>query len=81
MARSKPLGGAAWVGVATPSRFTVHLSAHNIPICDTGSLCAACLPGLVGGVANSAPQLLCLFLRGERLWDRGWSGTKSLCGP
>lgn len=38
-------------------------SAHNVPNRDPVSLCVACLPGVVGGVANCAPQLLCLFLR------------------
>lgn len=33
-------------------------------IATPGAFCAACLPGVVGGVANFAPQLLCLFLRG-----------------
>lgn len=47
-----------------------HRLIHGPPLCTRrsklrpGSLCAAGLPGVVGGVANPGPQLLCLFPRG-----------------
>lgn len=70
------LGGCLGVGHPSPP-FTVHLSARDVPNCDTRSLCAACLPGVVGGVANSAPQLLCLSLRGVKRSDRGRSAQRA----
>lgn len=73
---SAPLGGAAWAGGA--ASFTVYLSI-KLPNHDLRSLRAACLPSIVGGVANSEPQLLCLFLQGVRPWDGGgWAQRASV---
>lgn len=77
--RSEPLDGAAWAGGA--ASFTGPLSAHAVPNCDPGSLCAVCLPGVVGSVANSAPQLLCLFLWWGEARGQGAVGHKELLWP
>lgn len=71
----------AWAG--PPGRggaasFMVYLSI-KLPNHDLRSLHAACLPSIVGGVANSEPQLLCLFLQGVRPWDGGgWAQRASV---
>lgn len=59
--------GPAWAGGATT--FTVYISALKVLSCDLGSLYATCLPGIVGGMANSAPQLLFFFV---------WGGCEAL---
>lgn len=68
-------------GQGVPTPITVHLSAQDIPHCDTGAFVQhVCLAPWAVWLILHHSWSVCFFGEGEALgWGR--SGTKSLCGP